>query len=164
MVARVTSRAAAGAPARPRRLLSALVLALAAAPLAAQESIPIPPSRDADLGAGATSEQVASGAARDGTGGALRVLDKIDGRVTDLELRDGETAEVGTISVTLGECRYPADNPSGDAYALLSIRNTRDDAAVFEGWMIASAPALNALDHPRYDVWALRCLGAAGGG
>ncbi|MDA9980314.1 DUF2155 domain-containing protein, partial [Yoonia sp.] len=28
----------------------------------------------------------------------------------------------------------------------------------FAGWMLASAPALNAMDHPRYDVWALRCI------
>jgi len=27
----------------------------------------------------------------------------------------------------------------------------------FDGWMIASAPALNALDHARYDVWVMRC-------
>ncbi len=27
----------------------------------------------------------------------------------------------------------------------------------FSGWMIASSPALNALDNPRYDVWLLRC-------
>jgi hypothetical protein len=34
-----------------------------------------------------------------------------------------------------------------------------DETALFEGWLIASAPALNAMDHPRYDVWALRCRG-----
>ncbi|MGB0439332.1 MAG: DUF2155 domain-containing protein [Paracoccaceae bacterium] len=28
---------------------------------------------------------------------------------------------------------------------------------VFEGWIIASSPALNAMDHARYDVWVLRC-------
>ncbi|MGB0800115.1 MAG: DUF2155 domain-containing protein, partial [Planktomarina sp.] len=25
------------------------------------------------------------------------------------------------------------------------------------GWMVASSPALNALEHPRYDIWVLRC-------
>jgi hypothetical protein len=24
--------------------------------------------------------------------------------------------------------------------------------------MIASSPAISALDHPRYDVWVLRCI------
>ncbi|MGB1970407.1 MAG: DUF2155 domain-containing protein, partial [Paracoccaceae bacterium] len=27
----------------------------------------------------------------------------------------------------------------------------------FMGWMVASSPALNPLDHRRYDVWVLRC-------
>lgn len=92
-------------------------------------------------------------------GGVVRVLDKINGTLTDLELRNGETKGVGSLTVTMGECRYPAENPSGDTFALVSIRTAQDEVAVFEGWLIASAPALHALDHPRYDVWALRCLG-----
>ncbi|WP_368373025.1 DUF2155 domain-containing protein [Rubellimicrobium arenae] len=87
------------------------------------------------------------------------MLDKINGTTSDLQLRNGETADIGALTVTMGDCRYPTDNPAGDAYILLSIRTKQDDAAVFEGWMVASAPALSALDHPRYDVWALRCIG-----
>ncbi len=29
--------------------------------------------------------------------------------------------------------------------------------AVFKGWMFASSPALNALEHPVYDVWVIDC-------
>jgi len=90
--------------------------------------------------------------------GVLRVLDKITGDVADLDLQSGETRSIGALSVTLGECRYPLANPSGDAFALVEISDTRQAAPVFQGWMIASAPALNALDHPRYDVWLLRCV------
>ena len=79
--------------------------------------------------------------------------------ITDLDLANGQTGQIGLITVTMGECRVPADNPSGDAFALVSVRTAADDAAILEGWLIASAPALNALDHPRYDVWALRCAG-----
>lgn len=28
---------------------------------------------------------------------------------------------------------------------------------VFRGWMFASSPALNALEHPVYDVWVINC-------
>lgn len=28
---------------------------------------------------------------------------------------------------------------------------------IFRGWMFASAPALNALEHPVYDVWVIDC-------
>jgi hypothetical protein len=93
-----------------------------------------------------------------GIAGRLRVLDKITGVVTDLTLALGESTAVGHLTITLGDCRYPTDNPAGDAFGEMTI--TYDVAAtpIFVGWMIASAPALNALDHPRYDVWMLSCL------
>lgn len=90
-------------------------------------------------------------------GGTLRVLDKITGRTQDLEFSNGQTQVIGLLAVTMSECRYPSGNRSGDAYALLTIVYNNEADPVFRGWMIASAPALNALDHPRYDVWALRC-------
>lgn len=92
-----------------------------------------------------------------GTGGTLRVLDKITGRTQDIEFANGETKTVGLLAITMGECRYPSGNRSGDAYTLLTIVYNNAADPVFRGWMIASAPALNPLDHPRYDVWALRC-------
>ncbi len=93
-----------------------------------------------------------------GTGGELRVLDKLTGAVTDLSLGQGQTATLGFLAVTLKECRYPVENPSGDAFAAISVIETRANTPLFSGWMLASAPALNAMDHPRYDVWALRCI------
>ncbi len=96
-------------------------------------------------------------AVRAGTGAVLRGLDKISGDVVDLPLAVGETIAFGRLQVTLGECRYPVDNPSGNAYAWLVIRQAGVDEPAFDGWMVAASPALNALDHPRYDVWVMRC-------
>ena len=96
-------------------------------------------------------------AASDAPGGVVRVLDKTSGATIDLELRNGETGAMGALNVTLDSCRYPTDNPSGDAFEHLTIHYRAAPDAVFSGWMIASSPALNAMDHPRYDVWALRC-------
>ncbi|RYG93308.1 DUF2155 domain-containing protein [Loktanella sp. IMCC34160] len=90
--------------------------------------------------------------------GELRVLDKITGQVTDLTLAAGETREVGHLLIRLSECRYPVENPSGNAYGELTITYRDQLSPAFQGWMIASAPALNAMDHPRYDVWILRCI------
>lgn len=89
-------------------------------------------------------------------GGAhLRGLDKIDGKVADIEIGVGGTVQFGRLSITLSECRYPANNPAGNAYAWLDI--VQEGQRLFGGWMIASSPALNALDHPRYDVWVIGC-------
>ncbi len=101
----------------------------------------------------AIAESVASAPA-----GAVRVLDKITGIVTDFTIPLGGTVESGHLSIELSDCRYPVDNPAGNAYAELRILYRDAPTPVFEGWMIAAAPALNALDHPRYDVWVLNCV------
>lgn len=90
--------------------------------------------------------------------GVVRVLDKITGKVEDLTLRSGEVRDLGLLAVRMVECRYPRNNPSGDAFINLVLTYQGQDLPVFSGWMIASAPALNPLDHPRFDVWALRCV------
>lgn len=95
-----------------------------------------------------------------GAGVMLKGLDKVSGEVADVTLAVGDTAAVGRIDVTLGECRYPEDNPTGEGYAWLTIRDRARDTLLFDGWMVASSPALNALDHPRYDVWVIRCTTA----
>ena len=96
---------------------------------------------------------------RDAPGGVLRWLDKVSGVTVDIELSRGESAARGRLTMQLDECRYPADNPAADAFAHVTIRDRLvPDAPVFSGWMIASSPALSALDHPRYDVWLIRCI------
>lgn len=113
-------------------------------------------------GAGATGAQdVESGITDPGVksapGATLRQLDKLTGEARDIDIAVGETRAVGGLQVTLGDCRYPRTNPSGDAYAYLVIREEGVDEPAFAGWMIASSPALNALEHPRYDIWVIRC-------
>lgn len=92
-----------------------------------------------------------------GTGAVLRGLDKITGEVADITLKNGEVAKMGKILIALGECRFPAGNPSGEAFAFLAIGEDDRDEPIFTGWMIASSPALNAMEHLRYDVWVMRC-------
>ncbi len=92
-----------------------------------------------------------------GVGAVLRGLDRVAGTTEDLVLALGESARVGHLVVMLEHCRYPVENPAGEAYAWIDIFDTRADDMIFSGWMIASSPALNALDHARYDLWVLRC-------
>ncbi|MFN3954651.1 MAG: DUF2155 domain-containing protein [Pararhodobacter sp.] len=119
-------------PLRDASALVALLCALAANPAAAQQM-----------------------AESDGV--YLRGLDKVSGGTTDLAMRVGDTLSYGRMSVTLSACRYPADNPAADAFAFVEITDELRGERLFYGWMIASSPALNALDHPRYDIWVLGC-------
>lgn len=128
----------------------ALLLALTAplGSLAAQVSL-------TDDIEGATTEE--KHVAR-GTGARLKALDKINGDVSEFDMTSGSAVKIGKLVVDLRECRYPDDDPEGDAYAFLVITEPAKSAdPIFSGWMVASSPALNALDHFRYDIWVLRC-------
>lgn len=93
-----------------------------------------------------------------GTGAVLRWLDKVSGQTEDITLKNGQTWERGRLSVRLAECRYPDGDVAGNAYAEVTITDAvQTSGPVFQGWMVADSPALNPLDHPRYDVWVLRC-------
>lgn len=131
---------------------------LAAALLAAPLGLAAPArAQDAAGEAVVPQARTAGPEAQNAPGGVLRGLDKVTGRTRDLELAEGETARLGLVSVTLGECRYPSADPASNAYAWVTVVDPAAEAPVFSGWMIAAAPALNALDHPRYDIWLIRC-------
>lgn len=112
-----------------------------------------------DLGT-VTSEVAAS--AVSGQGALLRGLDRLNGEVVDLELDNGYSVAFGDLRVDLAECRHPDDNATGEAFAFLTIYDGLEAVdPLFQGWMVASSPALNALDHARFDIWVLRCKTSA---
>jgi hypothetical protein len=91
-------------------------------------------------------------------GGSLRFLDKLTSETGDVTLDRGQSAKFGRLLVRLNACRYPVANPASDSEAYLTIVEETTGLQLFNGWMLASSPALSALDHPRYDVWVLSCL------
>ncbi len=123
----------------------AVLAMLLALPASAQQTVPDP------------VQDPAPDAVEHGAGAVLRGLDKVNGQTTDFEVGRGGVAQFGRLSVELRDCRYPTGNPAGDAYAWITIRADGAGVPLFDGWMIASSPALNALDHPRFDVWVIRC-------
>ena len=95
--------------------------------------------------------------AADAPGAKLRLLDKLTGQVTDLDLSKGQSQTIGRLTVQMDGCRYYPDSPAAEAFAHLTILDSNVPDPVFNGWMTASSPALSALDNARYDVWVLRC-------
>jgi hypothetical protein len=93
----------------------------------------------------------------------LRGLDKSSGRTETFEVAVGEIAPFGRLELTVNACRTPPEGQGEDAVIHLTVVDRKGGGGpVFSGWMFASAPALSALDHPRYDVWAIACRTASG--
>ncbi|MCB9993928.1 MAG: DUF2155 domain-containing protein [Hyphomicrobiaceae bacterium] len=87
-------------------------------------------------------------------------LDKITGRLTTFDVYVGETVQFGSLQITPRACyTRPATETQRTSVFLeidqVSLKGTI--SRIFTGWMFADSPALNALDHPVYDVWLLNC-------
>lgn len=104
------------------------------------------------------------GADLEGSGAVLQGLDKVTARISPIHTPIGETVRFGTLEITVRRClKRPPEEPPESA-ALMDIREVRpgeEPVIRFSGWMFASSPALNALEHPVYDVWVKDCLNAS---
>ena len=92
-------------------------------------------------------------------------LDKVTARVTTLTAPVGEAVRFGSLMITARTCekRPPEEPPESAAFLEIDeIRPGRAPERIFGGWMFASSPALNALEHPVYDVWVIDCRTVAG--
>lgn len=99
----------------------------------------------------------------------LRTLDKITGSATDVVVGLDETVTFGAVSLTVRACyQSPPEEQPPESAAFLEVVSARlnpetgtaadSDPRLFSGWMFASSPGLNALEHPVYDVWVINCI------
>lgn len=90
----------------------------------------------------------------------LQTLDKVTARVSTVTVPVGHTAKFGTLFIKVNHCdkRPPEETPESAAFLDITERRADDQSVrIFTGWMFASSPALNALEHPVYDVWVIDC-------
>ena len=94
----------------------------------------------------------------------LQGLDKVTARVSTIEARVGEVVRFGTLEIIARQCDNcpPEETPESAAFLdIWEIRPGEPAVSLFRGWMFASSPALNALEHPVYDIWVLDCADPA---
>ena len=86
--------------------------------------------------------------------------DKITGQIITFEIGIDETKRFGALNVRPRICntRPVTEEPKTTAFVevdenLLNGKLKR----IFNGWMLAESPGLNAVEHPIYDVWLKGC-------
>lgn len=124
-------------------------------------ALPAAPTRAQIIGEG-QGETFDAARSEDATGriAVLRALDKVTARTVDLEVPVDEPIRFGTLNITVRYCRTRPPEEPPETFAFLEIEEEPDSRAavrLFTGWMIASSPALNPLEHPVYDVWVVGC-------
>ncbi len=90
----------------------------------------------------------------------LQGLDKITARVSTFEIEVGKVGSFGVLSIEVKSCKKkpPTEPPEKVAFMVINdLKPGEKMIEVFKGWMFASSPSLNGLEHPVYDVWVLDC-------
>jgi hypothetical protein len=99
-----------------------------------------------------------------GTTLLLRGLDKITGKPTNIVAPIGKTVQFATLTITARYCYSTPPSETPETSAFIQIDDHRPDQKerrVFSGWMYASSPGLNGMQHPLYDVWVINCSNGA---
>jgi len=90
----------------------------------------------------------------------LRGLDKMTGQADNIFAPIGVPVQFATLSITARYCYSTPQSETPETTAFLQIEDERPDKPkrqVFSGWMLASSPSLNAMQHPLYDVSVISC-------
>jgi hypothetical protein len=91
-------------------------------------------------------------------------LDKITGRIIAFEVAVNETVQFGALQLTPKVCysRPVTEKPQTTSFVEVEeITFNNESKKLFNGWMFAASPGLNAIEHPVYDIWLTACKGAS---
>ena len=91
--------------------------------------------------------------------GSFSLLHKVTAKVQKIELLSGQEYTIGDMSLTMHNCisTPPEEPPETKAFLEISEFRAGRDKALFTGWMFASSPGINAMEHPVFDIWPLAC-------
>lgn len=87
-------------------------------------------------------------------------LDKITGRIIQFDVYVDETVQFGALQVTPRACYTRPETERQQITAFVEVDEItleRKVRRIFTGWMFASSPGLNAVEHGVYDVWLAGC-------
>lgn len=91
----------------------------------------------------------------------LQGLDKVTARVSTFEVALEQPIDFGALRIRVRHCDRtpPEEEPEATAFVEIDeLRPGADQKVLFTGWMFASSPGLNAVEHAVYDVWLLDCV------
>ncbi|WP_245418433.1 MULTISPECIES: DUF2155 domain-containing protein [Cohaesibacter] len=115
------------------------------------------------LGIVSTSVMVAAPASAEKIANNVTIfsgLDKITGRIIQFDVYIDETVQFGALQVTPRVCYSRPETERQQVSAFVEVDEItleRKVRRIFTGWMFASSPGLNAVEHGVYDVWLEGC-------
>ena len=96
--------------------------------------------------------------------GSFSLLNKVTAKLRPVELVLGEPTDIGSLRVVMRDCiSTPPEEPPETKVFLEDFEyKSSFDNRVFSGWMFASSPGINGLEHAVYDLWPTACKTSSG--
>ncbi|MDD4557125.1 MAG: DUF2155 domain-containing protein [Alphaproteobacteria bacterium] len=91
----------------------------------------------------------------------MQAMDKVTGRVKMIDVPVGGSVDFGSFSIVVRDCQTRPPEETPENFAFVDVVDSNIDGTkenIFRGWMMSSTPALNAIEHPIYDIWLLKCV------
>jgi hypothetical protein len=87
----------------------------------------------------------------------IQALDKVNAQTTTLNVKIGQPATFGSLTINVKACVVrPPDQPA-DAAAYLDVTDSHADSPGFNGWMLANEPSVSMMQNPIYDLRVAGC-------
>lgn len=95
----------------------------------------------------------------------IRGLDKATGHASDYTLTLNRGTRIGPLEVVARACHKSAPEETPEVRIYVEVFDhpparegeEAERREIFHGWLFASSPGLNAVDHATYDIWAIDC-------
>ncbi|MBQ8750375.1 MAG: DUF2155 domain-containing protein [Alphaproteobacteria bacterium] len=91
----------------------------------------------------------------------MQAMDKVTGRVNKITVPVNSKVSYGDFSFVLRSCKKRPAEETPENFAFVDVADKsfgEEEYNIFRGWMLSSAPGVNAIEHPIYDVWLLECV------
>jgi len=90
----------------------------------------------------------------------ISALDKTTAVVSPVAVPVGESANFGTLTITVRSCQVASSDRDQNA-VFIEVEDDppgHETDQVFAGWMYSASRAVSAMDHPVYDLWLASCV------
>ncbi len=91
----------------------------------------------------------------------MQAMDKLTGRVNKITIPVNSKIAFGDFSLVLRACKKHPPEETPENFAFVDVTDKSfgtEEYNIFRGWMLSSAPGINSIEHPIYDVWLLECI------
>ena len=91
----------------------------------------------------------------------LTALNKITAKTSFIKIPIGDKKFFGSLEIKGLKCQFIEESNLSDTIAYVQVKDLskkdNDRVFLFNGWIFASNPTFQSIDHPIYDLWITSC-------